>query len=459
MASDDHPRKKDTVPLEDESGKQELNRPDTGGAEVFVPGLAMASPTGSRIEITPRVRISEEYDDNVLMTKENKQADFRASLSPGIKVNAQWDRTALDLDYEFGWVKYHKRSQNDYVRHQGSLRFSREIARHVFFQLEDTYIKSDDILASQVLDPLSQRIIPGVLQTYQSNNARALVEYRFGPESRVAGGYVYNIMDNKDSRLQDTTEYGPFALFSYWFNKRNGLVFDYKHSRYKYTPKDTPGARPDLRRDTGAARYIHRFNPRTSAFVQYALVRNNFFDVAVTYMIHDGRVGIDHAFSPTTSGGLGGGYYRASGDTTIEPGYDFFARFGRTFDGGRGSLDLGVEHGFDQGYIEVVPRGFTRFWSGQVSVSYRPMEAMDVYAGLTYRKNEYQDDELDILGGQQPPDDETYQARCGINWRFYRWYAVGLTYTYMKRNSKDPLYDLDDNRIMLFLTVSKPFRY
>ena len=450
-----------TITRENQSasgGKMEGAASGTG-MDFFEGGSFMPSSSQYRIEITPRISVQGEYDDNVLLRKTNKVADYKTTLSPGIKISGISDSTGLDLDYEFGWVRYHKRTRNDYVQHKGSLQFWQRLSRHLTFRLQDYYIKSDDILAALDQLPVSQRIPePETLQAYQSNRAQALLEYQFGPESSVTAGYVYNIMDNKDPNLEDVTEYGPFGKLSYWYNKRNGLELNYQFLRYDYSTKGTAiETRPDLERHDIVGRYIHRFGAPTSALIQYGLHIRDFPDVSVTYQIHDFSAGFEHAFSSHTSMALGAGYYRATGDTTIKPGYNFLARLTRSFE--RGSITLGATHSWDQGYIEVVPRGFTVYTQGLANANYNLSEDLNVYGGISYRRNDYSEDELDIFAGEKVPDDETYRGRCGVRWQFYRWFSLDLRYRYEKRISDDPNYDFDDNRITLILSASRPFKW
>ena len=245
----------------------------------FFEGISSTPSKGSyRIEVTPRISIQEEYDDNIFLRKTDIVSDFTTTLSPGIKLVANSDTNGIDLDYEFGWVKYHKGTRNDYIRHSGGLKVWQQLGNHLRFQLEDYYTKSDDILAAINQIPVSQRIPdPETLQAYQTNRARALLEYQFGPGKQISAGYTYNITDNKDPNLEDITEYGPFANLSYWFDQRDGLEFDYTFSRYDYGAKGTAAeTRPDLESHDVLGRYIHRFAEKTSALAQYGLFIRNF---------------------------------------------------------------------------------------------------------------------------------------------------------------------------------------
>jgi putative beta-barrel porin BBP2 len=426
----------------------------------FFEGVSSTPSKGAyRIEVTPRISIEEEYDDNIFLRKSNIVSDYTTTLSPGIKAVANSDTNGIDLDYQFGWVKYHNNTRNDYVRHVGALKLWQKLSNHLTFRLEDFYIKSDDILAALNQIPVSQRIPdPETLQAYQRNIARAFFEYQFGPESQVSSGYVYNFTDNEDPNLEDINEYGPFINLSYWYNQRNGLELEYEFLRYDYHTNGTAvESRPDLDRQDILGRYIRRFGDGTSGLLQYGLFIRDYPDVSVNYQIHDFSFGFEHAFSSRTSVALGTGYYRATGDTTIKPGYNFLASIDRNFE--RGSLSLSLVHSFDQGYNEVVPRGFTVYSQGLLDANYSLRENLNFYGNLSYRRNDYSEDDLDIIGGERVPDDQTYRGRCGITWNFYRWASLDLGYLYTKRISDDPDFDFDDNRVTLKLTGSYLYKW
>ena len=75
----------------------------------FFEGVSSTPSKGAyRIEITPRITVQEEYDDNIFLRNTNIVSDFTTTLSPGIKVVANSDTNGIDLDYELGWVKYHR---------------------------------------------------------------------------------------------------------------------------------------------------------------------------------------------------------------------------------------------------------------------------------------------------------------------------------------------------------------
>ena len=429
----------------------------------FFEGGTVSTPSKGayRVEVSPRISIKAEYDDNITLLNKDPIGDYTTTISPGLKISADSGSNGLDLDYEFGWVKYYKRTKNDYIQHQGTLGLWQKIGRHLTFRLEDTYLKSNDYLADINQFPVTQRVA-NTLSAYQRNDARAALDFQFGPKNHFEVGYIYNILDNDDPSLEDAREQGPFAALSYWFTQNDGLDLSYENLRYIYDQPDYYINWRDLNVHNMRVSYVRRFGIRTSGSLYYALSIRKSIDFPIQYEIHDAGASFDHSFSPSTSVSLGLGYYKPTGDTSLpgtpalNPGVTSLIELRKSFQ--HGSVSLGATSGWDDGLLEVVPRGFTKFGGAFGRFDYEPIENVSVFAGVTYRKNRYANEEIDILLNQAT-EDETYQGRCGVDWRLYRWFTLGLLYTYTNRISPDPEDEFVDNRIGLTLTAEKPFKW
>ena len=450
-------------PHENPSGGENILEGAAGTLSDFFEGGTVSTPTKGayKIEVTPRISVKGEYDDNITLLNKNPIADYTTTVSPGLKISADSGSNGLALDYEFGWVKYHKNTRNDYIQHRGNLEFWQKIGSYLTFRLTDTYIKSNDFLADIDQFPVTQRVA-NTLSAYQRNNARGALDFQFGPKNHFVVGYMYNILDNDDPSLEDARQQGPFATLSYWFTQKDGLDLSYENFRYVYDQPDYYTNWRDLDEHNMRGAYVHQFGVRTGGSLYYSLSIRKSIDFPIQYEIHDVGAGFDHSFSPSTSLSLGLGYYKPTGDTSLpgvpglDPGVTSLIELKKRFR--RGSVSLGVRSGWDDGFVEVVPRGFTKFGGAFGRVEYTPVENLNVFANGTYRKNRYANEEIDILLNQAT-EDETYQGRCGVDWMFYRWFTLGLLYTYTNRTSPDPNDEFVDNRIGLTLTAQKPFKW
>lgn len=424
------------------------------GAGIGSASGGVSSPSKRyRVKITPKVSVKGEYDDNIYLYKDNKKGDFITTVSPGLLMYIDSGRTGLELEYTFGWVRYHDLSENDFVRHNGRLKFWQRLSRRLTFNLSDSYLKSNDLFDQDLPPDLRSQRIRHSAAPYQRNDFDANLEYRFGPQSRLSVGYRHGYLDNEDPYLEDVVEHSPYAKMSYWVNNKDGFELGYEYRRFDYTLGESYGnSRVDLDAHDVDVAYMHRFSRRSTIRVRYGFANRNFKGIPVSYHIHDGGVGFEYGFSPSTNLALEIGYFSPTG-IDINPGLEYTARFEKRFR--RGRAFASAQSGWDEGFMDVEPRAFTRYWGGDAGVEYEPVQDLQAYAGVDYRKNDYAGDAF--RGSQE--DDDTFGGRCGVRYRFLRWFSADLGYAHRRRVSKDPNNEYGDNRFTLTVTASKPHPY
>ncbi|HPQ29594.1 MAG TPA: outer membrane beta-barrel protein [Desulfobacteraceae bacterium] len=410
--------------------------------------LISSDATGAnRITLQPVLNVSEEYDDNIFLDKENRKSDYITTASPGIILNIDSEKNGLSLDYAPTWVWYHKYSGKDTVRHRGTFNFWQGFGKHLKFNLRDSYLKSEDILETFEPGQASQ-LLTHTRRPYQRNDARASLDYQFGPENYFTAGYRHNFIKRDDPLFYDTVEHGPFATLSYWFTKADGVEFSYSFTRYEYEYDQGPDSTDDFDGHQAGGRYIHRFGPHTKAYINYQFTARSSKEGPdeYDYKVHNGRIGVAHDFSSKTSAVLECGYYRPEEKAEdAGSGMSYSASLTRRIE--HGNITLAAERGWDEGFLDVEPRGFTRYSSASAKIDYTIWKDLDAYAGISYRKNKYFFEE---------EDDETYTGQCGIRLKILRWLSVGLNYTRRDRRSDYPIYEYTDNRVMITFSARHP---
>lgn len=445
----------DEPPVEQAPGK--TGPGGGGGMSGQASGSGMGSAGGGvsspskryRIRITPKISVKGEYDDNIYLYKDNKKGDFITTVSPGLLLYMDSGRTGLELEYTFGWVRYHDLSENDFVRHNGRLKFWQRLTRHLTFNLSDSYLKSNDLFDEDLAPDLRSQRIRHTATPYQRNDFDMSLDYRLGPQSRLSVGYRHALLDNEDPALEDVTEQSPYTKLSYWFNKKDGVELGYKYRRFDYSAGDDFFlSRVDLDAHDVDIAYMHRFSRRSIIHARYGFANRNFKGIPVSYHIQDGAVGFEYGFSKSMSLALEVGYFSPTG-IDIDPGLAYTGRFEKRFR--RGRAFISARSGWDEGFMDVEPRAFTRYWGADAGVEYEPVHNLQAYAGVDYRKNDYALEEQE--------DDETVGGRCGVRYRFLRWFSADLGYAHRRRVSKDPNNEYGDNRYTLTVTASKPHPY
>ncbi|MFP4088516.1 MAG: outer membrane beta-barrel protein [Desulfobacteraceae bacterium] len=417
-------------------------------------GGGITSPTQRcRVKLTPKISIKGEYDDNIFLEKTDKKGDFITTVSPGILLDMKSGKTGLELEYTLGWVRYNDLSENDFIRHSGRGKFRHRLSRRLTLNVSDTYLKSDDLFDEDLTPDVRPQRVRHIRTPYQRNDFNAGLDYQFGRESRLSAGYRHAFLDNEDPSLEDVTEHSPYAALTYWVTKKDGIDVDYKYGRFDYSLEDSQGegfapGRVDLDAHDVDITYTHRFSRRSKVYIHYGFANRNFHGIPVSYHVHDADVGFEYGLSRSTSLTLDMGYFNPTG-IDIDGGLSYAGRLEKRFK--RGRVFISAHSGWDEGFMDVEPRAFTRYWGGDAGVEYEPVHNLRAYAGVSYRKNEY--------ALQEYEDEHAYTGRCGVRYRFLRWFSIDLGYAHRRRNSDDPGNEYQDNRVTVTFGAAKPHPY
>jgi len=404
----------------------------------------------NRFEITPSISVNETYDDNINLTKDNKVDDFITVVTPGIALALVREHTNLQLSYAPSIVKYADRDELDTTRHAANLSFGQDLSQHLRFDLSDSYLQSEDPLE----DVGDAQGVRRTRSKYWTNSTQASLGYLFGAENRISAGYglSYQEADQAtsigDDTLNNSKIQNPFAVLSYWFDVRNGMELNYRYTKADFSGGDNLSAVNDYIGHGAGGRYIRRFSPQTQAYILYNYSTRDFDGSSKDFDVHDGSVGLNHAFSPEYSAGAGAGYFvRTSDISEDQDGLSYFASLTKKL--ARGSVTIGGTGGWAEQYISRdTTSGFTKYYSGYARGDYQVLEPVVVYANASYRQ-----DKEGITGRTW----ETLRGNAGLRWTFLRWFALSLDYSYAQRNDDISTADYDVNRVALILTASKLF--
>ena len=415
-------------------------------------GIFISSPVMSknRIEITPMITFSQVYDDNIFLDKENKKSDYITTVSPGIRVNAKSTskKNSLNLEYSPTWVKYYDYSNNDTIRHNANLNFSQKIGKALSFNFNENYLKSEESVEESFAGYQERQSLRHTRYTYQRNYADAGLTYKFGPRDKMAFGYRHELMENEDPDLDDSTLHGPYWNLTYWLNGKNGMEVSYRFTHGEYQRQDGTPSGDDYDDHKGELRYMYQFTHSTMGYISYGYTLRDFKEQSKkNRKVHEGSAGLTHNFSSDTSLSLSTGYYKPEGTESDDNGHmSYSADINKKFK--RGKISLGGESGWDEGDLNAEQKGYTRYWTADSGADYMLSKDLNAYADVSYKKNDY-------LSGIE---DNTYTGRAGLRLKFLRWYSLGLDYTYLNRRSDDPDDEYVDNKVMLTISASRPFR-
>ena len=303
-------------------------------------GLAFSQ---TKYEITPGIAVTETYDDNIYLTNRNETSDYITTVTPSIILDILSEKTTLDLSYAPSFVWYAQEDQNNFVRQSASLSFGQALQQHLRFDLTDTYLKSEDPI-EDIGDPSGTRT---TRNSYQRNLFNAALNYVFGVENALNVGYLQNKVENEQVTLDDSTIQTPSVTFTYWFDIKNGLEFNYAYQKANFSLDGIGIPRDDYEGHIPGIKYIHRFNPHTSGFFGFNFTDRDFDGPTEDYQVNEALLGFEHIISPELSLSLGGGYFRQINEISPDrDGYLYNVSLIDTFERGtltqRGAVSQGA---------------------------------------------------------------------------------------------------------------------
>jgi hypothetical protein len=402
----------------------------------------------TKIEVTPRISVSETYDDNLNLTKTNKISDYITVVTPGVALGLHRQHTDFLLNYDPSFTWYAKGEYENYTAQSAGLNFGQDLAENLRFNLMDTFLESEDPLQ----DPQN---IQGIRQTrnkYWTNIANASVGYRFGPQNQVNLGYANNYYKNNEATLDDSTVQNPYGNLTYWFDVKNGMDLTYGYTDAEYTRGD--GSLPGLSDYTSNAagiRYLRRFNPNSTGYVGYNFTTFDYERaLPQDFNIHNPLVGVNHSFSPEYTVSASVGYFiRVNEITENQDGPTYTASLTRRFS--RGSVTVGGDGGWSYQNLQQgigLTTGFSKYYSGYASGTYEILQGVNVYGRVSYRQDKYTLDRAEYILGN-----------VGMRWNFLRYFHMALDYSYVQRIENLGINEYTDNRIMLSIGASKLYQW
>jgi hypothetical protein len=404
-------------------------------------------------ELIPSISVSETYDDNINQNSIDKTSDYITGVSPGLSLNILSQKMQLGFSYAPTFVWYANETRDDTIRHNGTLTFGLDLTQHLRFDLTDTYLVTEEPINQALgVEEGSVRVSPRERYRYQVNTGTVSLSYLFGPENSLTAGYRNSLYDNEDKDVDnfrvpdDRTWQTPFATLAYWFNIKNGIELNYAYDRVDFYRKDDFEPRDNYSGHGAGIRYLYRFTPQTTGSVWYDYKTRDFEREIEDYTLHEGSIGLEHAFSPDLSVSLAVGYIAQRNkffDDKTVPSYN--ASLMKTF--ARGSFTVSGSSGVTESVLDARGRGLTRYWRADAVIEYQILEPLRGSVGGYYDRNR---DEL-------RREWRTLTGICGLTWDFFRWYSLSLDYSHIDRYGDVRINDYAVNRITLRLTASRLF--
>jgi hypothetical protein len=160
-------------------------------------------PRRAPLTILPSVTISEEFNDNVLLSNRDRRWDFITGITPALNVILESATYRLAAGYNFTAEMYAREPDRNaaFNRQNFDLDTLWRPTEQLTFTLIDGFTYSTD---TNLISP--EGVATGRDQAW-SNSLRAGVGYRFDPLTSVRGGASYTVQRYEASTLEDSDVY------------------------------------------------------------------------------------------------------------------------------------------------------------------------------------------------------------------------------------------------------------
>ncbi len=430
---------------------------------MMFPGIVYAGSEDLLSHFKAYITVHEEYNSNLDLTpNRRKRDDYITTITPGLKfstapkspVTGEFrptptaeERYGADLDVRGGFNFYAKEHEENYISLHGTLNAWYAVTPRLVFRLKDYVIRSNEVREAEYsstsieggyLPSRTQKRAPYVRNVFEPS-----VQYQFGRENIFSVNYRNNIYRIDSRTSEDSTENFINPRITYWFDIRNGVSFEYGLTLGNFQRS------PDLIGHMGMGRYTHRLNPRTSLFGEYTQLWRNFDPPSVDYAVYRPSIGVEHAFNPTLSARIQGGYYWKDperGSTQGGPFYDILV----TQRAQKTTYTLSLQGGYTEDYFSSENKGFTQYHRVLGRVNYQLLKKMNVGLFSSY--------EWAKLPGVAIGGEKETNRILGIggnaSYRLFNWLTVALEASHRENHSNLDLNDYSEYRGMFKVTAT-----
>jgi hypothetical protein len=420
-------------------------------------GLLLFTGTGraqTKGTFTPRVSVSETYDDNIDLEPHDKNSDWITVVSPGLNFQLESQHTQLALDLAAGLSFYLQESSNDTVRYTGSLSWDQQVAQHLSLHVSDALTRSEDPITEE--DGRITDISQGREVQYR-NTGEASTSWQFGAEDLVTLGYRNRLLNSNSSQTEDIRANEGFLDLETWLVPQFGIGTKTRINRSNFQqPRGFIGEPTDdfYQYETGIT-LNYRWKPTHVVYASYYFLFQDFTDRGAAtdtddYGLHEGGLGLIVPLgSNTTFDAEGGYFYQDFQNGGSRDGPTFRANLATTQE--RSSFSISGSGGYDQDYYSSENLGSSEFYDASGTATYMLTENFRTFADASYRWEKFYGDD-----DTSDRRDKTWLVSGGLGYTLRDWLTLSLEGTHLRRDSTDNDQEFTDNRVMLLITASYP---
>lgn len=388
--------------------------------------MMVTDAAGIQMDVTPSVRLQEEWQSNVFTSSSGEVSSFGTRVTPGLEFKfASVDNVVLGVSGNYEKIWYHDAEAKDADSNTWFFRIDStgawKLTPKLAMRPSVYYVNTTNSYRRTQLVPSGDPVVPPVsIANYGNTKSHDFgggvgFDYQATPNLTIGISGKYGEQrfpgDNvTGSGLTDATQAGAAASVSYLFSERTRLGITAGGERQTY--EDNPDS------DTLSAGFLfgHQFSP---AFRMEGVL-------GVSRIRQKEAPGSPEEKKTSPAGNLNVTYSR---ETLTARAFGSYAYSGGSgFGEATRQWTTGLEF----------TRQFSREWSGNLSGTYQVSRS---------------------VFGTEAVDLSTIYGTAGLRYRFLEWASVDLTGTVNRQSSDGQVGDTNSNQsALLGITIGKPYK-
>lgn len=420
-------------------------------APVFPEALPPGPTPPAMFGLGASVALAEEYTDNFNLSRDDKQENYRTTLSPSLNLFINAAFTQGQIGYTPSGV-YDSSSDDTDLFHAGAGRISYQATPFWRLTASDVLSQSDEPGQADQLNLRRER------RTFTRNTVSLDSDYAI---ATLATKQFYAFSTFDDEGGPDTTSHVAGASASLTFFQRTTATLGYQFLR-----SDTAGGGSDVDGHQASASVARRLNPFASIGLSgsygYRIVeslalgpegetREEDNDYVLWSVSLFAEYGIPEAWSIAASVGYSelDGRGKFPDDSSVTGGLSLTVRLAEA------TLTLSGDAGFSETFATGENFGVVRTRGVRGSVSYPLTPFVAASASGFYRRNDFT--QVAVSGEERTKTGQSEDAWGGsvtLSLRLLRWLTLALEYTYTEADSAVPEREYVENRARAALTAA-----
>lgn len=374
--------------------------------------LTTASALASVEILVPRLSVSEEYTDNLFLTKTDKEEEFTTIISPGFDYSANVKDGGLSVSYTAGYATYHKSAEDSFLRHNATVAMWSNPAKHTQATFQNFFLWTDDPVQNEgfnllgyveyegQLFPVLDTTLRTGLNEYITDTATGNILHQFGENNSIDLRGLVSLRKELDNEFSnDNRRYQPSANLSYWMTPNFGIDMSAIYTRGVFINSDT-----DFNDFQGIITLRRKISRRLEIFTEYDQMMRRYDTDTGNYDSYAGSGGISFDGDNGITLTLGAGYFLQDMEEEGEndpDGYFVNGSANKTWTTPRGTTQIVGSAGLDRNEFGTENLGLERFYRLGTTASYRLTQRFAAAFNATARISEYlntDDERTDYFG-------------------------------------------------------------